>query len=148
MEIGVVSLFIGQKLLTDTISSTTHNIYTILGRPSFNMYSFDKIINQLDLTYKLKTIEAVLKEICNIEIDSDALKLTIESVHEMITYIHDDLHKIEKIILDHKNKWFSGYRSIDMESEVIDLRLHTQLLDSRYDLLLKTLSITRKKGCL
>ncbi len=145
MELGVVSLVIGQRLLTETISTTTHGIYTILGRPAFNMYSLDKIINQLDLTYKLKSIEAVLEEICIDNIDSNALKIIIESVHEMIKLIHDDLHKIEKIILEHGKKWFSGYRSIDMETQVIDLRLHTQLLDTRYDLLLKTLSIRRKK---
>ncbi len=139
MEIGLVSMFIGQKLLTDTITVTTTSIYSVLNRPAFNMYSLDKFVYELDISEKIRTIEAILKEICEkTYLKSDAIKICVDNIHNMIVLIKDDLHKIEEIVLKHKDKWLSGWRSVAIDNEMAELRLHMRLLSERYDLLVKT----------
>jgi hypothetical protein len=143
MEYGI--MFLSQKIFSDTITVTTSSIYTLLKKPTFYMYSLDKYLYQFDIIPKLKAIEAVLKIIENDKtLYNEALDLMIISVHDMIKNIQDDLHKIEDIVLQQNNKWFASWRSLPIDSVINDLKVHLSLLDNRYDLLIKTISITRK----
>ena len=60
----------------------------------------------------------------------------------MIIRIREDLKQISIIIKNHKEKYFNSWRSVDVKEQLNNLQLHSELLDARYDLLVKTLNIT------
>ena len=60
----------------------------------------------------------------------------------MILRIREDLKQIGQQIEKHKTKYFNKYRSVDVKPQIYHLKLHSSLLDRRYDLLVKTLDIT------
>ena len=60
----------------------------------------------------------------------------------MIIRIREDLRQISSIIKNHKEKYFTNWRSVDVKQQLYNLKLHSKLLDDRYDLFIKTLSVT------
>ena len=160
MNLAIISSFLGStissKVITDTISSTTSNIYSLLNSSSFTKHSLDKLIYQLDIIKKIKLIESVLNIIDNLHgvishLDDKSFKkksqeyqtiiLIIDSIHEMIKNIQNDLSKINEKVIEHSNKWFSNYRSISIDDNINDLKIHLLLLDNRYDFLIKTITV-------
>ena len=66
---------------------------------------------------------------------------SLESIHDMIIKIREDLKNINVKILKHKDKWFNKWRSIDVKTELVNLKLHCNVLDKRYSLMTQSLKI-------
>ena len=58
----------------------------------------------------------------------------------MIIRIREDLKQIGLQIEKHKLKYFNKWRTVDVKRQIYNLKLHSNLLDRRYDLLLKTIA--------
>ena len=54
----------------------------------------------------------------------------------MITKINKITHEIDSIIDEHKEKYFSGWRQIDVDSRIDEIRKQSDLLDNRFSLLI------------
>ena len=146
MELGFISMIVGQKLVTDTISTTTSSIYSLLGAPALNNASLQQYFIELDIQSKCECIEAIYQEIDkNMPNNtSDAIKCCLDSVHQMVLSIHEILHKIQTKVEEHPQKWFHKFRSYDITSELQRLTSYVKALDGRTDLLCKTIRLFQK----
>ena len=74
--------------------------------------------------------------------DESAINFCLENLHDMVIRIREDLKQIKAKINYHNSKWFVSWRSLDARQELANLKLHTKLLEERYDLFVKTQTIS------
>lgn len=140
---NIVSILIGQKILSQAITDASSSIYSMIGGIFYYSKSIDRILVELDIFEKVKTMETLVGKLCRVNLERDkAIYYSIESIHDMIMRIREDLKQLLAKVERHKKKWFNKYRSINIKEEVENLKLHCKLLDSRYDLLVKTTNIS------
>lgn len=137
---NVISTFIGKQVLGKAISDASGSIYTSIG----SIFGFNKKINEtilkLDIKERIKTINSLTKDVDNY---SEAIEKCLNSIHDIIIEIKQDLMIIEKKIKNHKNKYFSGWRKLNCNKELKNLIIHSDLLEKRLEYLLKGLQIAR-----
>lgn len=184
---NIVSALLGRQILTQAISDASSTIYTSVGEIFYYVTYVDKVLYELDIINKIRTMELLCKNInnrydplnkmenrviCNNEpldlnalanlrrdssggistgivpynpainnVVDEALCTCLDNLHDMIIRIREDLNQIRSKIEFHKSKYFNYWRSVDVKPQLVNLRLHSKLLDDRYDLLLKTMSI-------
>ena len=80
-------------------------------------------------------------EMLNKEKNIDLISNSLESIHDMIINIREDLKNINIKIGKHKDKWFNRWRSIDVRTELVNLKLHCDVLDKRFNLMTKSIKI-------
>ena len=90
-----------------------------------------------DIHGNLPAFEKVINKEKNIDLISNSL----ESIHDMIINIREDLKNINIKIGKHKEKWFNRWRSIDVRTELLNLKLHCDVLDKRFNLMTKSIKI-------
>mgnify|MGYP006088203853 FL=1 len=73
--------------------------------------------------------------------NESAINFCLDNLHDMIIRIREDLKQLKTLIDYHKSKWFNSMRSLDVRTQLTNLKLHTQLLDSRYELFVKTITV-------
>lgn len=149
MNIGIslastaATALLGRQILTQAISDASYSIYSSIGEIFYYTNYVDKSLCQLDIGNKVKTMELMCKDMAKLEkLNSESVNYCLENLHDMIVRIREDLKQINSIIKVHKDKYFNNWRSVDVKEQLSNLRIHTQLLDQRYDLLVKTLNIT------
>ena len=122
-----------------------------------------KLIIELDIERRLRLIQSVLNKIDNqtkqktakvklndlektqifeligeeADLDDDPIDLCLMYLYETIQNIHNDLSAINKKIAHHNTKWFSAWRTLNIKSILESLKLHSKLLDSRFEDLTK-----------
>ncbi len=134
---------LGRQIMTQAISDASYSIYSSIGEIFYYTSYVDRSLCQLDIGNKIKTMELMCKDISELDkLDSASVNYCLENLHDMIVRIREDLKQINSIIKLHKEKYFNNWRSVDVKEQLNNLRIHTQLLDQRYDLLVKTLNIT------
>jgi hypothetical protein len=142
---SVVTTLLGQQLLSKAISDASSSVYSNLSSIFSYSNSIDKLLIELDVNQRIKTMESISTEICDKNIiGKKSIKSSLEGIHLMILEIKNDLDKIKKIISEHKLKYFSSWRALDIYNESKDLKIHVSLLNSRYDLLVKTIEIVER----
>ena len=142
---NVVSALLGRQIMSQAIADASGTIYTSIGDIFYYSNSVDKVLCELDIGNKIKTMELLTKEFSSAEKfdNEDAINYCLENLHDMILRIREDLKQISSIIKEHKLKYFSKWRTIDIKNQIYSLKVHSSLLDKRYDLLVKTLNITK-----
>ena len=140
--------FISQQIVSYAITDATSSIYTSISNIFCYSTYVDKVIVELDIQTKLKSIETILEEICHLEftVCPKSIQLCIDNIHDMILNIKADFVCIEEKIKSHRNKWLNNYRSLGVVKELNQLSMHSKLLDNRYDLLIKTMAIAKAKN--
>lgn len=134
---------LGRQILTQAISDASGSIYSSIGEVFYYTTYVDKSLSKLDIGNKIKIMELMCKDIANVDKhNSESVNYCLENLHDMIIRIREDLKQISYIIKSHKDKYFTAWRSVDVKEQLNNLKMHTSLLDSRYDLLVKTLTIT------
>ena len=73
------------------------------------------------------------------------MEMSLASIHDMIIKIREDLKKINKRIEKHKKKYFASWRSVNCSKELSDLISHCDILDKRFNLLVKAMEIVDKE---
>lgn len=142
---SVVTTLLGQHLISKAITETSNSVYANLSSIFSYSKNIDRLLMELDVNQRIKTMECISTEICDKNIVSKkSIQNSLEGIHLMILEIKNDLDKIKKKISDHKLKYFSSWRTLDIEKESIDLKSHVNLLNERYDLLVKTVEIVER----
>lgn len=122
METGLIYLggemvmnALGYGLVSVAISDTSHSILNILKGTIFDSSNYPgltKFMEKHDIKNTIKIIETL---ICDIDEDIqkiNSVHLALESVHETISKIKDELNNIEIEISYHKNnRFFADYRT-------------------------------------
>lgn len=93
-----------------------------------------KIMN-LDLSDKLKEIEAFMRDLQNLNLDhsKESLVISVDSLHKSIELIHNSLEQLSVKILEHKEKYLSSWRSVDYNNHYEDIAKYDSLLTLRYN---------------
>lgn len=152
MNVGIslgsaaVSALLGRQIMTQAISDASYSIYSSIGEVFYYATSVDKVLAELDIGNKIKTMDLLCKDLSNNKSYSDEKDSTInfclDNLHDMIIRIREDLRQISCKIKSHKTKYFNNFRSVDVKEQLNNLKLHSKLLDQRYDLFIKTLNVS------
>jgi len=152
MNVGIslgsaaVSALLGRQIMTQAISDASYSIYSSIGEVFYYTTSVDKVLSELDIGNKIKTMDLLCKDLSSNKLYSDEKDSTInfclDNLHDMIIRIREDLRQISHKIKCHKTKYFNKIRSVDVKEQLNNLKLHSKLLDQRYDLFIKTLNVS------
>ena len=129
------------NVLLNTISGTINSVNYIVSNdsiPEVNIIK-NKII-QMDLNSKLEIIHSLIKEL-NEEKLKEFQKISLKSIEILIDEINKELIDINQKINYHNSKYFSSWRSINLDNNINQLNDHNILLDKRLDNLIKLLNL-------
>ena len=137
---GTVITLIGSNVINTLIQGTIALVcssasFTHQGKQNNKMIEKIRLqIEEMDITIKLKLVEKLLQTLpknetnCILEDGLIDIMFKIKSLLEWINY------EIEK----HNNKWFSSYRSVDLDSKLNDLEHLLKILDGRIKLMMSS----------
>ena len=94
----------------------------------------------MDLNSKLEIIHSLIKEL-NEEKLKEFQKISLKSIEILIDEINKELIDINQKINYHNSKYFSSWRSINLDNNINQLNDHNILLDKRLDNLIKLLNL-------
>ena len=140
----VLSALIGRQILTQAISDASYNIYNSVQNIFYYSTNVDIVLQDLDISNKVKMIEEITKNI-NDEQHSKILEMSLESIHDMVIKIREDLKAIDTKIAIHKKKYFANWRSVSCKKQINNLILHCKILDKRFALLIQCLDIVKNQ---
>lgn len=142
---NVVSALLGRQIMSQAIADASGTIYTSIGDIFYYSNTVDKVLCELDIGNKIKTMELLTNQFSSVKNldNATAIHYCLENLHDMILRIREDLKQIGLRISEHKKKYFSNWRTVDVKCQIYNLKVHSSLLDKRYDLLVKTINVTK-----
>jgi hypothetical protein len=137
---GVASVF-GSSIISQTVGATMNKTYNIISYLAYGSFSPEVIttvqqrIERLDIAVKLKLTDNFI----NLPPDKKSLvQKTLETdINNLLQKIDNLLKIINTKLEEHPLKWFSSYRSLDVEHELTDLEVKSKLLDGRLKLIIE-----------
>ena len=128
---GVVSLAI----------SDTSSLLLSMAKTAVNDYvDFKNTLEKIDLTTKLNIIENFLAIIPKKFENIKCVSISLNSLHEIVVKIHDELAHINNIIEEHELKYFSYWRTPTYQIELDNIIKYKKILDDRFKTLLKIIN--------
>ena len=132
-----------------------------------------KLIKQLDIERRLKLINAILNtssmnnvkndeyiklklndlektqifEIVGskVDLENDPIQLCLFYLYDIVQEINNNLLDINNKITYHNTKWFNTWRTLNINSLIENLKINSQILDSRFDDLTRVSLFLSKK---
>lgn len=137
------SLLIGKEMFTQTITTTTKNIYNGIDKILLNdNLQFKELLEDLDITIKLDIINTFILDIhSNNKIFNESVSKTFKYLEEILKTIELEIENINNDIIKHNEKWFSKFRVSNSSYMLQKLVKHIQILDNRFELLMKLIKI-------
>jgi hypothetical protein len=137
------SLLIGKEMFTQTITTTTKNIYNGIDKILLNdNVQFKKILDDLDITIKLDIIHTFILELHNdTKLFNETVTKTFNYLEEILKTIEQEIENINNEIIKHNEKWFSRFRFSNCSNMLVKLINHIKILDNRFELLIKLIKI-------
>ena len=99
-----------------------------------------KTTDKIDLYNKLMVIDNFMKIIPNNLENNKCISACLNSIHDIILQIQNELALINKIIEDHSQKYFYYFRKHDYYIQLDNIVIYKKILDDRFDILLKLIS--------
>mgnify|MGYP001403339657 CR=1 FL=1 len=99
-----------------------------------------KTTDKIDLYNKLMVIDNFMKIIPNNLENNKCISTCLNSIHDIILQIQNELALINKIIEDHSQKYFYYFRKHDYYIQLDNIVIYKKILDDRFDILLKLIS--------
>ena len=97
-------------------------------------------IEKIDLHTKLNVIENFMNIIPKEYENIKCVSTSLNSLHEIVIKLHDELGKINNIIEEHKLKYFSYWRTPVYQKELDNIVKYKSILDDRFETLLKLIN--------
>ena len=152
MEINTISYtskvfysLVSNEIFSNAIGEITLNIYQLLFKLVEKADTkLDIILEDLDIRSQIICIESVLKTIPK-ETTENAITLSLESLHEMIFRIKQDLELLNKKINQYNQSFMNYFTKINIQTELDNLIRHKKILDYRLDLFINILKIQKLK---
>ena len=137
------SLLLGKEMFTQTVTSTTRNIYTGIDKILLNdNLHFKEILEKLDINTKLDIIHTFIIDIHNNnKLFNDTLNKSFKYLEESLKTIELNIECINNELELHSNKWFSRWRTSNCLNLLDKLISNVKILDNRFDLLIKLIKI-------
>ena len=130
-------------MFTQTVTSTTRNIYTGIDKILLNdNLHFKEILEKLDINTKLDIIHTFIIDIHNNnKLFNDTLNKSFKYLEESLKTIELNIECINNELELHSNKWFSRWRTSNCLNLLDKLISNVKILDNRFDLLIKLIKI-------
>ena len=137
------SLLIGKEVMTQTITTSTKNIYSGIEKIITNENTeFNLILDKLDINTKLDIITSFIKEMENSnKLLSETTSKALEYIEKILKIIELEISNINIEIIEHRKKWFNRIRSSNCREMINNLINHVKILDNRFELLIKFINI-------
>ena len=137
------SLLIGKEVMTQTITTSTKNIYSGIEKIITNENTeFNQVLDKLDINTKLDIINSFIKEMeCSNKLFSDTTRKALKYIENILKIIEVEISNINLEIEDHKKKWFNRFRTSNCREMINNLVNHVKILDDRFELLIKFINI-------
>ena len=137
----LITYTIGKHLVSKAIVDSSQNIYGTITSIYYYSADIEAIIRELDIKQRLETIEKVCTTLCEYDDKANIVESCLESIHDVILEIKGDLKNINAKLAKHKRKFFNSYRSVNVKKYLRSLKLHSDLLDRRYLLLINSMKV-------
>jgi peptidoglycan hydrolase CwlO-like protein len=132
------------EILIQTVKTTSSGIIGtikyISSHNNIDLTLLQKDLENIDLENKISIINQFIEEIENRKNVKESIKSSINSVHDMLDKINKELDLIKDDIQYHQTKYFNTWRSIYCDDKIDNIKSHNEILDKRFDLLMKLLS--------
>ena len=135
---NALSALVGKHIIGFAINDATGSIYSSVGAIFNYNTKINDTITKLDI---LEIIKMVNLSITDITYSNSTIEQCLNSIHEIIIEIREDLKQINIKVDEHKNKYFSNWRYLNCKKELRNLTIHSNILEKRYEYLIKCLSI-------
>ena len=138
-ESGV--MLVGGKIFSNIINDTSVKVVNIVETALVHNHTdVHELFTELDLDVRLAVINSLIKNIKK-EHSNETVNICLKSLYDVITNINKITHEIDDIIEQHKQKYFSGWRQIDVDSQIDQVRKQSDLLENRFSLLINIVNI-------
>ncbi len=140
------SLLIGKEVFTQTITTTTKNIYDGIDKILLNdNVQFKQLLDDLDINIKLDIIHTFIIDIHDNkifnEIFNETINKTFNYLEEILKLIEKEIENISNELEDHNKKWFYRIRRSNCQNMLNNLIKHIKILDQRFELLIKLIKL-------
>ena len=136
---------LGLDVIIHTIQSTTSIIGSSISYiTSIECSSIDSIktkLQKIDIEKATTIIHLFINELNSKKDIKDFVKISIISINEILQQIESDLNSIKKDIEYHITKYFSSWRSINCDIKLNNIEVNSNILEKRFELLIKLLSV-------
>lgn len=122
---------VGKDLLSKGISNASDRIcksIVSLSDNNYRKYDVKIVLEELDLYAKISVINAILEDV---KYDSKSVNKALSYLHHTLEQLDSLLGSINEEINYHKSKWFSSYRTINIDSLIHKLISLNKILDAR-----------------
>ena len=122
------------------------NIYPVISTIR-EILKDDNIIQEMDnrdIEASLSVIEGLVLEINKKKLPKSILK-ALKNLEKTLVKVQNLLEKIHKKTIEHSEKWFSKWRSLDISKETNNLIYEFDLLEKRFNLFHKILLVYKDR---
>ena len=132
------TVILGREMATQTISGTTRNILSGISHILDNSdIEFQKILNNLDINFKLEIINNYIIELNDENNLSETVKKCIDYISDSIKSIDSEIIMIRDLIDKNKDVWFKNWRNSEIHKNVSNMKEHLHILENRFDYLIR-----------
>tara|TARA_B100000401_G_C52572718_1_gene608726 strand:+ start:30 stop:491 length:462 start_codon:yes stop_codon:yes gene_type:complete len=128
------------SVINTAIGDTSTLLLSIFTNINHDTCIFKKTIEELDLYNKLSIIDNFINIIPHKYENNKSISPILQSLHDVIILIYNELSEINGIIVHHKTKFFYSYRTPNYKTNINQIILYKSILDTRFDMLLKILN--------
>lgn len=138
--------YLGQAVMLQGITEMAKDIYTtlhscfILKCPELLLF-----LEKIDIENTILNIEQLFHE-CTIKKESNAMKEALCSIKHTILLIKNELKKIEKIVMEHRNKFLYKLRKPNYKVNVGKIKIYNELLNKRFNHFLELLKVINNEN--
>ena len=124
---------LGSKLFTTVINDTASKLINVTETAIIHDHKdLHEVLTELDLDMRLSVINSLVNNIKHT--GNDAVEICLKSILEVITNINNITDKIKIAQLEHREKYFNGWRAIDLDDYISEIIKQSELLEKRFGL--------------
>tara|TARA_Y100000589_G_C27183481_1_gene641728 strand:+ start:2192 stop:2644 length:453 start_codon:yes stop_codon:yes gene_type:complete len=137
----IVSSLIGRDLISTAIHDVSSKIYNILTLNIYNNYpEIKSLFETLDIKAKISILNKLISELDDKK-ENESVHLCLNYLHQTIDKIHDLIDSINKELEMHSKRYFYYWRYPNCYSDMDKLKLQSNILDKRTEMLSTILSV-------
>ena len=138
-------IMIGGQILSTIIGDTSTKVVSVLETAlQFQHTDVHNVFVELDLEVRLAVIGSLINQITK-EQHNKSIEICLKAIHGITVDINGLIEGVEEKIQEHNEKYFNGWRSLDFDTEIGEIRKKSNLLEQRFDMLLNLLKVEPRK---
>lgn len=147
MEIALLGTItnLTQKFLISSIQTSFSIVQNFV---SCHHEQINEVLTETDLISKLEIIQSLMQDIqsesSSIVDQRSSIQKSLHNLGVAVESISGLLKNIDEKIQRHQAKYFSSWRTLQYEKQMVELKKWIKLLDIRYHMFLEVLKVAQK----